>query len=49
MRGVGQRGSSFFLLFLPPGTTTPPRLRPALVTLPSSAPSPGMEVGQGLA
>lgn len=48
--GVGQRGSSFFLLFLPPGTTTPPRLRPsASASLPSFAPSPGMGVGQGQA
>ena len=47
---MGQRGNSFFLLFLPPGTTTPPRRRPALQArsrfLP---PSPGMGVGQGRA
>lgn len=48
MRGVGQKGSSFFLLFLPPGTTTPPRFRPALVTLSQALPPP-QEWGWGRA
>ena len=45
---MGQRGNSFFLLFLPPGTTTPPSLEAcARGSLPISAPLPRNGGGAG--